>query len=212
MLEEQKEKYLKQIDATLVTLSVHSIESFQEASVSAISIVESIYGTKSFKLREMLETIKEIRKLRPEPGAKDVSIRPIIHGYLANVRDEINSGLIEGIYKQVVAETVFDFVSLAETALDNQNKDVAAVLASAALEDIMKKKAEELGIDTDDKDLSEVVHAMKAAAFFAGPQHKLVSSFVTLRNKAMHAEWAKIHEPEVSSVIAFIKTFITQGY
>jgi hypothetical protein len=101
---------------------------------------------------------------------------------------------------------VLDFVDLAERALEEDRSDVAAVLASAAFEDLMKKRAEAAGVEVAGKELSEVLNALKASGSLSGPQAKVATSYVTLRNKAMHAEWNKIASPEVAGLIAFTKS------
>jgi len=52
-------------------------------------------------------------------------------------------------------------IARAKLALDD-NKDVAAVLACAALEDALKRVAIKNELDVDDKDMSEVINALKA--------------------------------------------------
>ena len=64
----------------------------------------------------------------------------------------------------------------------------------------------------EDKDLPEVINALKAASVLPGPQAKVVQSFVGVRNKAMHAEWEKIGTSEVHSVIGFVQDFIVKRF
>lgn len=142
----------------------------------------------------------------------DDRIAMVLQGGLLNLKAELESGLIEKIFNQAMGSAIADFVILAEQALSDGQKDVSAVLASAALEDAMKRKAEDIGIEVEEKTLSDVLNALKAKSFFPSPQHKIVSSFVTLRNKAMHAEWDKIFGPDVASMIAFLKTYVMEQF
>lgn len=77
-----------------------------------------------------------------------------------------------------------------------------------ALEDALKRLGSMLGLDVDNKDMSETINALKLKGVFKGAQEKLAKSFVILRNKAFHAEWNKIDTPEVKSAIAFAEEFI----
>lgn len=64
----------------------------------------------------------------------------------------------------------------------------------------------------DDKEISEVINALKAAGALTGGQAKVIRPFVGIRNKAMHAEWDKIDTSEVHSVIAFVQDFIAKRF
>lgn len=184
----------------------------QETTPGIVNLFESIYGRGSLQLEQLLEAVKQLRDINPHPGVMDVRISVVLHGYLANLITELDNDLIGRVVERAVGTVIADFVSLAQDALDQNQKDVAAVLASAALEDALKRKAEELEIDVDGKELSDVVNALKATSFFQGPQHKIVTSFVALRNKAMHADWARISKPDVESLVAFIKSFLLEHF
>ena len=96
---------------------------------------------------------------------------------------------------------------MARKALDD-NKDAAAVLACAALEDALKRVAMKESLDVDDKDMSDVINALKTKGAIKGAQVPIVQSYVKLRNKAFHAEWDKIDKGSVSSVIGFTEQFL----
>jgi hypothetical protein len=65
-------------------------------------------------------------------------------------------------------EVLGDFVSLARSALGEGYKDVAAVLACAALEDALKRFATSKGLAVAGKELQEVVNALKSAGHVVG--------------------------------------------
>lgn len=103
-------------------------------------------------------------------------------------------------------------MNAAKTALSENAKDVAAVLAAAALEDTLKRYAEANGLDVENKDLSTVVNALKGASLLSAPQSALLKGMVPFRNKALHADWTKIGEAEVSGVLAFIEEFLFRNF
>ncbi|HJZ05883.1 MAG TPA: hypothetical protein VJ327_08590 [Patescibacteria group bacterium] len=159
---------------------------------------------------EFLKTVEGIRNINRYPGAMDGRIAVVLHGFLANLGREIQAGLLIRLAESAAAEVLGDFVVLADNAMTAGQKDVAAVLASAALEDVLKRKATVLGIAAEDEDLAAVVNALKAKAVFQGAEAKIVSSFVALRNRAMHAQWDKITGPDVASLVGYLKSSLTR--
>jgi len=188
------------------------LAAFQECYAATVSIGNSVYGLSSVQMEELLKTVEGLRSINRYPGAMDGRIAVVLHGFLTNLKHEIQKGLLIKLAESAAAEVLGDFVVLADKALTADQKDVAAVLASAALEDLFKRKATELGIATDDEELATVVNALKAKSFFKGAEAKIVSSFVGLRNRAMHAQWDKISGPDVASLVGYLKTFLTQHF
>ena len=121
-------------------------------------------------------------------------------GYIFN-RERIHSG-----------EIISDFVALAKMALQEGNKDVSAVLASAALEDTLKRYARENSLVVDDKDMQEVVGALKSKGLVSGAQKSLLDTMPKLRNYAMHANWDKLTNSDVGSIIGFIEQFLLSHF
>ncbi|OGY68536.1 MAG: hypothetical protein A3B94_00155 [Candidatus Jacksonbacteria bacterium RIFCSPHIGHO2_02_FULL_43_10] len=124
----------------------------------------------------------------------------------------MNAGLITNIVIQASGAIIGDFLAIAKNELKNGNKDVAAVLSSAALEDSLKRKAEEFSIKTEGKDLSQIINALKSQGIFSGAETPIVSSYVKLRNSAMHADWAKIQGADVGSLIGFLEPFLIKNF
>jgi len=216
MQEKIKKLFLSRIERTLSDLGkvgrkeTHNI--LQACYSSAIGICEELYGRNSLQLQDLQERAKKLREVSPHAGSMDEEIALVIKGTLDNAQTEIEEGVITSIYRQAVGSVIVDFISLADTALQEDQKDVAAVLAAAALEDAMKSKAEELGIETEGRDLSDIISALKSVSFLGGPQAKVVSSYIPFRNKALHAEWEKILKPEVAGLIAFLKQFAVEAF
>jgi hypothetical protein len=101
---------------------------------------------------------------------------------------------------------------LAKQALSDGHKDVAAVLACAALEDALKRLALAKNLVVDDKTMSEIVNALKANGVVAGAQKSLLDAMPRIRNMAMHAEWSKISAPDVSSVLGFVEQLLLSKF
>jgi hypothetical protein len=105
-------------------------------------------------------------------------------------------------------EIFADFVVAAKVALAEGQKDVAAVLACAALEDSLKRFGRLKGLDVDGKAMQEVVNALKAKGFVSGPQKSLLDTMPRIRDAAMHADWSKITPQDVGSVVGFVEQFL----
>ena len=135
------------------------------------------------------------------------NVKPAI-GIMAAALDDYSHGLVLDVREEIAGEIFQDFLGLAKRALEEANKDVAAVLASAALEDTLKRYAEKQGINIEGKDLAEIVNTLKSQGLVGGMLKNSLGTMVKIRNCAMHADWSKIFEPDVSSLTAFVEQFL----
>jgi len=209
------ELYKKRIDDLVNKLtSGHelNITTAESCFMGTLRIIESLYGANSPQFKAFLETKKEYLKPSYEKVYGIVSLSKSIKGTLFNIKEELNEGLIRNITKETAGEVIGDLTSLAKAEIKEGYIEVAAVLASAALEDALKRKAEEIGLNVESKTLNEVINALKSKSFFKGAQTKIVPSFVKLRDYAMHAEWDKIQKSDVSSLIGFLEPFLLEHF
>lgn len=137
----------------------------------------------------------------------DHSVRPLFHMF-TSAKEDFEGGYVFNVELRVSGEVFGDFVVLARKALDEGHKDVAAVLACAALEDALKRYATVSGLVVDDKAMADVVNALKGAGLVAGAQKAILDRMPTIRNYALHANWEKISEPDVGGVIGFVEQFL----
>ena len=226
------ERYLKRIDELLTELNELSLSrrnnhgldillsdddseapQVHQLFSATLNIASNIFGGKSPQVKSLVDQRKMI-------GAKKYinqsdELRETCHlvsGVLTSTKNDIELGLISRIIIQASGAVIGDFIAIAKNELKVGSKDVAAVLASAALEDALKRKADELGIKTENKDLSAIINALKSQGFIGGAQGPIVSSFVKLRNSAMHADWSKIQETDVNSMIGFLEPFLIKNF
>jgi len=132
-------------------------------------------------------------------------------GTLESIKSEIEEGLIGNLELQAQGGIFGDFITLAKESLD-ENKDVAAVLVSAALEDALKRFALQNGLSVAEKDMAQVINALKSNRLLKEPQASIAQSYSKFRNKAFHANWDKIDKVSVSSAIGFTETFILENF
>lgn len=125
-----------------------------------------------------------------------------------SAKEDFEGGYVFDVDLRISGEVFGDFVTLARTALTEGNKDVAAVLACAALEDALKRFAAIKGIDVNNKTMHEIVNALKCEGLVSGAQKTLLDAMPRIRNFAMHADWGKISSPDVNSVLGFVEQFL----
>lgn len=129
-------------------------------------------------------------------------------GIFRSAKEAFEGGYLFDVEREVSAEIFGDFVVLAKQALAEDNKDVAAVLAAAALEDALKRYAASNGLDVDDASMSKIISALKSKGLVSGAQKSLLTAMLRMRNHAMHAEWEKIEKPDVSGLVGFVEQFL----
>ena len=127
-------------------------------------------------------------------------------------KEDYEGGYLFNLDSLISGEILGNFVALAKVALKENNKDVAAVLAAAALEDALKKFASLNELDVNDKVMQEVVSALKAKGLVSGAQKSLLDTMPKLRDYAMHANWDKIKPEDVSSIIGFVEQFLLSNF
>jgi len=93
-------------------------------------------------------------------------------------------------------------------ALAEGAKDVAAVLACAALEDALKRLALLNNLEVFDKTMQDFVNALKAKGLVGGAQKSLLDTMPKIRDYAMHANWDKITPQDVGSVMGFVEQLL----
>lgn len=133
-------------------------------------------------------------------------------GFFLSAKDDFENGYLFDVELRVSGEVFGDFVALAKQSLSEGHKDVAAVLACAALEDALKRFAAVNGLIVDDKSMQEVVNALKGSGLVAGAQKTLLDAMPRIRNHALHAEWSKLSDPDVSGVIGFVEQFLLSKF
>jgi hypothetical protein len=60
----------------------------------------------------------------------------------------------------------------------------------------------------DNKDLADIVNTLKSQGLVGGTLKNSLGAMTKIRNCAMPADWIKISEPDVNSVIGFVQQFL----
>lgn len=129
-----------------------------------------------------------------------------------SAKGDFEGGYIFNVELRISGEVFGDFVALARHSLSEGQKDVAAVLACAALEDAIKRLAATNNLSTEGKTMIDLVNSLKSAGIVSGAQKSLLEAMPRIRNMAMHAEWSKITEPDVSSVLGYVEQLLLSKF
>lgn len=127
-------------------------------------------------------------------------------------KSDFEGGYVFDVDLRVSGEVFGDFVALARHSLSEGNRNVAAVLACAALEDALKRYAVVNELAVEGKSMADVVNALKSAGLVAGAQKTLLDAMPRIRNLALHGDWAKLSDPDVASVLGFVESFLLNKF
>lgn len=169
-------------------------------ATSAQTLLLAVFGERS-------PYYKNFVKQYGDCDGRDYSIDSI-YGVFSSAKDDFCNGYVFDVDLRISGEVFGDFVALAKKSLSEGHKDVAAVLACAALEDALKRYASVNGIDSSNKTMQEVVNSLKSTGLVNGAQKTLLDAMPRIRNFAMHADWNKLSEPDINSVIGFVEQFL----
>jgi len=218
-IEELRDTYLNRIDNLRKRVANPDLIGLAQgrATIDAVfagtlNVVSTLYGSGAPQVKALMEMHKISNTRGYSTNYLISSFAESLNGVLLNTSEEIQAGLITSIASEAAGEVIGDIVALAKNQLREGYKDVSAVLAATALEDALKRKAQELGINVENKTLSSVINSLKSKSFFKGAQVPIVSSYVKLRNAAMHADWTKISETDVSSLLGFLEPFLVEHF
>ncbi len=135
----------------------------------------------------------------------DVTIWPgnlaNVLGILKSANAEWTNGLINTLEFHFVGLAFEDFLRHATVYNDSDKKLEAAVLASAVLEDTMKKLCAKHNIATEDKTLDSLISALKANQVVGKVKAERLRSYAALRNRAFHAEWDAFDKRDLRQMI-----------
>jgi hypothetical protein len=176
-----------------------------------LSLFDSLYGPRSRQGTALETSLRDVQKSGHPANANIISYSiGILRGALTNLQQELAVGLVGSIRAAVTGEVLSDFLLLAKEALvepGDAPKNVAAVLAAAAYEDVLRRLAS-VDSSAPSEKLADVITALKDRGLLKGSQVGIAQSYLNLRNCALHAQWDKVDRPGVQSVIAFTEQLL----
>jgi uncharacterized protein YutE (UPF0331/DUF86 family) len=152
--------------------------------------------------------VKEIEKILEHDDMKNgISYRTakMVAGLLLSLRNELNEGFAKEMEYVVVAETFDDFLDHAAKYHKGNKKQESSVMASAVLEDTLKKIAKKNNLSVSGKTLEQVIDSLVESNVITSVKAKRVKGFSAVRNKALHAEWDEFDISDVGGLIKGIR-------
>jgi hypothetical protein len=177
---------------------------WEKWATSAQNLIKAVFGVDSPHYHNFTKAFDEC-------SGYEYHVKSL-QGFFKSAKEDFEGGYVFNVDLRVSGEVFGDFVGMARHSLSEGHKDVAAVLACAALEDALKRYAEVNGINVNENSMSEVVNSLKAKGLVSGAQKSLLYTMPKIRNYAMHANWEKISAPDVSSVIGFVEQFLLSNF
>ncbi len=186
-----------------------------EAAQFATSMLTAFYGPQSPQLEAFQSDREAIAKSKDPESTRAFGLSSLALGTIANVKAELEAGLIVKLRALVAGEILAELVRLGKEILEEQTdaaKNVAAVMTAAALEDLIRRLGLELGGVTDRRSLQDVITALKSVGVLKGGEIGIAQSFLQFRNDSLHADWVKVSRVQVESCIAFIESMLIKHF
>ena len=207
------ENMLQRIDELLEKGDTESQADIAEIASGAATLFETAYGKHSTQPKQVLELQTQVcLGVGILTTSELIGFKNSLYGCLRTLKSDATEGRLVDFQAEARGEVFGDFIALARRALDEDEKDVAAVLACAALEDSLKQCAKNHGLSVDDKNMTTVMHALKRAGVISGSEGKKLEGFVDVRNDAFHAEWEAINVPHLQTILAYTESFLIDHF
>jgi hypothetical protein len=205
-VDERIKKRFEELAKALKVSNIYNVRSaWHKWSTSVLNLLKAALGSDS----EHYQGFK--KACDNEDDSMLVKIQAA-QGIFESAKADYERGYVSSLENTVSGEVFGDFVNLAKQSLREGHKDVAAVLACAALEDALKRYARNNGLGVEDKTMQEVVGALKSKRLVGGAQKTLLDTMPKIRDYAMHANWGKITAVDVNSVIGFVEQFLLEHF
>lgn len=173
---------------------------------SAANAIQQVAPPGSFYTAE-LQRIVENEQLKG--GFPRSSVEKLL-GLLQSVQLEAQAGLLARLEDQVVATAFDDFLDHAAHYHKAGKVKEAAVLASAVLEDTVKRIAKKVGVAADGYSLEPLIDELTKQGIFSAVRAKRLKSYAAVRNHALHAEWDKLDIKDVGAQLSGLQELLDE--
>ena len=182
-----------------------TIGSLEANFVSATYLIDTVFGEDSHYSRSLTQWRDD------QHTHVDVKAE-FLRTTLSHAINDLDAGLTSALDLKITGDVMDDLLQLARQTLRDGQKNVAAVLIAAALEDSLKRCARLHGLDIEGKFLPEVIRALNSSGVRVGGQKGAIKMLPDFRNAALHANWSEVEETDVASVIAFVEQFLMRNF
>jgi hypothetical protein len=181
-----------------------------ELWAGTLTVATAAYGAESHQVTSIASLSAKL-----ETGHFESTIRAITLGVLRSLKTELDSGITGSLQRQIAGGVLSDFVQLARIALDHRTdaaKNVAAVLVAAAFEDTVRRVGSTFAGIVGKEDLQDILIKLKDNGVLVAPQFGIAQSYLSFRNRALHANWNEIERETVLSALAFTEELLIKHF
>lgn len=174
---------------------------------SALSLIKNLFGEKHIYYKDFDKYTDTAHIPKIKSG---ISI-------LCSIVTEIELGWFK-TYKEIISAEVFsDFLEMSKYLLDQKFKDPAAVMIGSVLEEhlrfLCEKKSIEIFIRSGDNEKPKKADTLNSelhkAEVYGLLDHKNITAWLDLRNKAAHGKYNEYTIEHVSIMYAGVQHFLT---
>ncbi|XBT41643.1 hypothetical protein ABNP32_13425 [Pseudomonas viridiflava] len=173
---------------------------------SAANAIQQVAPQGGFYMSE-LKRIVEHEELKG--GFPKSSLEKLL-GLLQSVQLEAQAGLLVKLEDQVVASAFDDFLDHATQYHKAGKLNEAAVLASAVLEDTIKRIARKCEVAVSGVSLEPLIDELTKCNVFTQVKAKRLKSYAAIRNHALHAEWDKLDIRDVGAQLSGLRELLDE--
>jgi hypothetical protein len=219
----QREEILKQVEDIIEEYNSHFKSSkhddlqgipenlIMKFNIRAHAVIKRIAGIKS-------PYYEHCKKIVDYGGYLGYQAERLI-GVLKSLQDDIKAGYLKSHDELIHGEIFSDFLEMAGYLLTEGYKDPAAVIAGSALEThlrlLCKKYEITISRETDKgnrfKQASELNNELAKLEVYSKLDHKSITAWLELRNKAAHGLYSEYKSEQVELIISGIRDFITRN-
>ena len=137
---------------------------------------------------------------------------------LLAIQNEIEGGWIFSVKKLVSAEIFSDFLEMAAHLLEQDYKDPAAVMIGSVLEENLRQLCHSAGVETEiekdgaliPKKADRLNSDLAKAEVYTKLDHKAVTVWLDLRNKAAHGKYNEYEKEQVALMMQGVTEFLAR--
>lgn len=190
-----------------------TLELLNELQQGTLTLMNALYGPSSSQENVWRASLDQIRAdYRPNKANILIHLIAAIRGALQTMLEEVDSGFIGSLRDAITGEVLSDLVKLSRKVLEESSgKDVAAVLTAAAFEDTIRRLSTKYGI-ADHEKLADILEELKKQRVLQGAQVGIAQSYLSFRNKALHAKWGEVDLSAVESALAFTEQLLLKHF
>lgn len=198
---------LSKDNPSFISIRGDYIRRCQEWLCSVINLIRVLVGENGYFYQQCSKIPQEIDETG---GINSITVTRML-GLLISFRDAWKAGLVKDIEYVIMGITFDNFLDHAGEYHKLGKKMEASVLASAVLEDTIKKIAKKNGINPEIvRELDPLITELAKIGIFTQVKAKRARGYAGTRNHAFHAEWDRFDLNDVKNLIEGTREMIQE--